>query len=130
MSYAVARQDTAKVKNVILWALQIAVAGMLLMAGFSKLSGAEPMVGLFEAIGAGQWFRYLTGGLEVLGAGLLVVPGLAGVGAIVLAAVMAGAVLTHLLVIGGSPLMPVVLLAVLGVVAYARRDRTAGLLAR
>jgi putative oxidoreductase len=130
MSHAVAKQDKGKVRNAILWTLQIAVAGMLLMAGFSKLSGAEQMVGFFDAIGAGQWFRYVTGGLEVLGAGLLVVPAVAGLGAMVLAAVMAGAVLTHLFVIGGSPLMPIVLLAVLGVVAYARRDRTAGLLAR
>jgi putative oxidoreductase len=130
MSYAIAKQGTGKVRNAILWTLQIAVAGMLLMAGFSKLSGAEQMVGLFDAIGAGQWFRYVTGGLEVLGAGLLVVPAVAGLGATVLATVMAGAVLTHLFVIGGSPLMPIVLLAVLGVVAYARRDRTAGLLAR
>jgi uncharacterized membrane protein len=33
------------------------------------------MVGLFDAIGIGQWFRYLTGGLEVLGAVALLVPG-------------------------------------------------------
>jgi putative oxidoreductase len=122
--------DRGKVWNVALWVLQVAAAGMFFMAGFSKLTGAEPMVGLFEAVGIGQWFRYLTGGLEVIGAVLLLLPTLAGLGALVLAAVMLGAIATHLFVVGGSPLMPLVLLAVLGVIAFARRDRTARLLAR
>ena len=38
---------------------------MFLMAGFKKFSGDEQMVGLFSAIGIGQWFRYLTGTIEV-----------------------------------------------------------------
>lgn len=33
----------------------------------SKLAGAPAMVGLFDTIGIGQWFRYLTGSLEVSG---------------------------------------------------------------
>ena len=49
----------------MLWVLQIAAAGMFLMVGFLKLSGNPQLVGLFEAIGLGQWFRYLTGSLEV-----------------------------------------------------------------
>ena len=54
--------------NVGLWILQIGAAGMFLMVGFFKLSGDPQMVGLFDAIGLGQWFRYVTGSLEVLGA--------------------------------------------------------------
>ena len=86
--------------NVVLWVLQIAAAGMFLMAGFSKLSGNEQMVGMFEAIGVGQWFRYLTGALEVAGAILLLIPRTSGLGALMLAGVMAGAVMTHLFVVG------------------------------
>lgn len=97
---------------------------MLGMAGFSKLTGAEQMVGLFESIGVGQWFRYVTGLLEITGAVLLLIPTLAGVGALLLACVMLGAVATHLFVIGGSPLTPLVLLAVLLVIAWGRRRRT------
>ena len=67
--------STGRVINVGLWILQIGAAGMFLMAGFSKLSGDPQMVGLFDAIGLGQWFRYLTGSLEVLGAVLLLIPG-------------------------------------------------------
>ena len=54
--------------NVVLWVLQIAAAGMFLMVGFLKPSGNAQLLGLFEAIGLGQWFRYLTGALEVTGA--------------------------------------------------------------
>ncbi len=123
-------QGTGKAANVALWVLQIAAAAMLGMAGFAKLAGDPQMVAMFDVIGLGQWFRYLTGGLEVLGAILLLVPALAGVGALMLAGVMAGAVLTHLFVVGGSPAIPLVLLVVLAVIAYARRDRTLRLLGR
>jgi uncharacterized membrane protein YphA (DoxX/SURF4 family) len=118
----------AKIINVGLWVLQIAAAGMFLMAGFFKLSGNPQMVGLFEAIGLGQWFRYLTGALEVAGAFLLLIPRTSGLGALMLAGVMVGAVLTHVFIVGGSPLMAIVLLVVTGLIAWARRRRTLNLL--
>ena len=120
---------TRKITNVVLWILQIAAAGMFLMVGFLKLSGNAQLVGLFEAIGLGQWFRYLTGTLEVAGAILLLIPRTSGLGALMLAGVMAGAVMTHLFVVGGSPLMAIILLAVTTVVAWGRRQRTKDLLA-
>src|SRR6266498_5489757 len=86
--------STGKIINVGLWILQIGAAGMFLMVGFLKLSGDPQLVGLFEAIGLGQWFRYLTGSLEVLGAILLLIPRTSGLGALMLAGVMAGAVMT------------------------------------
>jgi len=109
--------------NGILWALQIAAAGMFLMVGFMKLAGNAQLVALFEAIGVGQWFRYLTGSLEVAGAILLLIPRTSGLGALMLAGVMAAAVATHLLIIGGSPLMAMTLLVVTSVVAWGRRGR-------
>src|SRR5262245_14250556 len=121
--------STGKIMNVVLWILQIAAAGMFLMAGFSKLVGNEQMVGMFEAIGVGQWFRYLTGALEVAGAILLLIPTTSGLGALILAGVMAGAVMTHLFIIGGSPFMAIILLVVTGVVAWGRRQRTMNVLA-
>ena len=116
--------STTKVTNIVLWILQIAAAGMFLMAGFAKLSGNAQMVGMFEAIGLGQWFRYLTGTLEVGGAILLLNPRTSGLGALMLAGVMAGAVVTHLFVIGGNPSMAMTLLVVTCVVAWGRRART------
>ncbi len=123
-------RSTGRAGNVALWVLQVAAAAMLGMAGFAKLTGDPAMVGLFDAIGIGQWFRYLTGALEVTGAVLLLVPRFAGVGALILAPVMLGAVLAHLFVVGGSPVVPLVLLAVVTIVAYARRERTLKLVGR
>ena len=121
--------STGKIMNIGLWILQIGAAGMFLMVGFLKLSGDPRMVELFEAIGLGQWFRYVTGSLEVLGAVLLLVPRLSGLGALLLVGVMLGAVPTHLFVVGGNPLPAMILLIVTGVVAWGRRERTMNIFA-
>ena len=120
--------STGKLLNVGLWLLQIGAAGMFLMVGFLKLSGNPQLVALFEAIGLGQWFRYLTGTLEVAGAFLLLLPRTSGLGALMLAGVMTGAVVTHVFIVGGSPLGAIILLVVTGVVAWGRRQRTMNLL--
>ena len=119
-----------KVLNIILWVLQIGTAAMFLMAGFGKLTGDPMTVQAFEKIGFGQWFRYLTGALEVIGALLLLTPWFSGLGALLLVGVMLGAVATHLFIIGGSPLMAIVFLVVTAIIAWGRRDRTLRLLGR
>ncbi len=56
-----------------IWTLQILVAAAFLFAGGAKLAGTSPeMIQLFDKLGAGQWFRYLTGGLEVIARSRLV----------------------------------------------------------
>jgi putative oxidoreductase len=72
-------------------------------------------------VGLRQWFRYLTGLLEVAGAIGLLISRYAFYAAILLAIVMVGAVITHLTVIGGSPLPAVALLALSGTIAYLRK---------
>lgn len=109
--------------NVILWVLQIAVAAMFLFSGAMKLVATPAMVELFDAIGVGQWLLYLTGALEVVGAIALLVPRFVAHGAVLLAAVMAGAVVTDQFVLGHSPLPALVLLLVSVVIAWGRRDR-------
>ena len=69
------------------------------------------MVALFDAIGIGQWFRYVTGLIEVGSAIALLVPSIAVFGALALVATMVGAIVTHLFIVGGSPAMPAILLA-------------------
>jgi putative oxidoreductase len=103
-----------------LWVLQIGAAAMFLMAGTMKLIGNPEMVQLFGAIGIGQWFRYLTGTIEVVGAILLLIPSLAVVGAVPLAVTMVGAIITHLFIVGGNPAAPIVLLAATATIAWAR----------
>ena len=129
-SKRLASGSTGKIMNVGLWILQIGAAGMFLTVGFLKLSGDPQMVALFQAIGLGQWFRYMTGSLEVLGAVLLLIPRLTGLGALLLVGVTLGALTTHLFVIGGNPLPAIILLIVTGIIAWGRRERTIKLLAK
>ena len=110
--------------------MQVVLAGMFLLSGGSKLAGAAAMVALFDAIGVGQWFRYLTGGIEVVSAVALLVPSLAAFGAVTLVATMVGAIATHLFIIGGSPGVPVLLLLGSLVIVWARRDQLSRALSR
>lgn len=119
-----------KVLGIASWIVQILAGAFLLMAGFSKLRGKPEMVGAFEAIGAGQWFRYLTGALEVIGAVLIVIPRFIGVGAVLLGTVMVGAVATHLFILGGSALVPLALVVAFAFVAWVRRAQLQALVAR
>jgi uncharacterized membrane protein YphA (DoxX/SURF4 family) len=109
--------------TILLWTLQILAAAAFLASGGSKLAGVAAMVAVFEKIGIGQWFRYLTGLLEVVGAIALVIPGYAFYGASLLATVMVGALIAHLTILGGSPAAPIVLLLITSTVAYLRRPR-------
>jgi putative oxidoreductase len=113
----------SRLASIALWGVQLVLAGMFLLAGGSKLAGAAAMVALFDAVGVGQWFRYVTGGIEVVSAVALLVPSLAAFGAVALVATMIGAIATHLFVIGGSPAVPVLLLVGSLVIAWARRDQ-------
>jgi len=109
--------------TILLWILQILGALAFLAAGGFKLAGAPPMVAEFGKLGFGQWFRYVTGLLEVAGAIALLVPGYAFYGGSLLATVMAGAVIAHLAVLGGSPVAAIVLLLLTGAIAFLRRPR-------
>jgi putative oxidoreductase len=113
----------SRIGLIALWGLQVALAALFLLAGGAKLAGAPPMVAVFEAIGVGQWFRYVTGLVEVASAVALLVPELAPFGALLLVPTMVGAIATHLLIIGGSPARPAPLLLGSLAVAWARRDR-------
>src|SRR6266446_5660366 len=118
------RQPLSKGLNITRWVLQGLAAAAFLAAGGSKLAAAPAMVEMFGKLGAGQWFRYLTGAMEVIGAVALLVPRAAFYGAVLLVAVMVGAVVTHLAVLGGSPIPALVLLVIVGTVAWLRRPKT------
>nr|BFE52816.1 hypothetical protein GCM10017745_62430 [Saccharothrix mutabilis subsp. capreolus] len=65
-----------KVGNVVVWALQLALAAYFLYSGW--LLFGEGFVKKFDDIGFGQWLRYVTGALEIAGALGLLLPGCAG----------------------------------------------------
>ena len=122
--------DHSRIGLIALWAVQLALAGMFVLAGGSKLAGAPAMIALFDAVGVGQWFRYVTGLIEVGSAIAVLVPSIAPFGAMALVATMTGAVLTHLFIVGGSPIVPAVLLVGSLTVAWVRRDQISSALSR
>jgi putative oxidoreductase len=129
-SSAVTPARASRAVNIALWVAQILLALAFLGAASGKLLGKPEMVGLFEAIGIGQWFRYLTGLLEAAGAVLVVIPRTKFFGAALLGTVMIGAVLTHLLILHNPPTAAVVLLVLAGIVAWGRRESLKPVLTR
>jgi uncharacterized membrane protein YphA (DoxX/SURF4 family) len=113
--------------SVALWIVRGLLALAFVAAGSAKLYGVPMLVEEFQHIGLGQWFRYFTGGLEIVGAILLLLPQRALFGAMLLICIMIGATITHLFVIGGSPVPALVLLVLNAVVAYAERGQIASL---
>jgi len=115
-----------KALNITLWTLQAFVTLAFVAAAAGKLLGSAAMIALFDAVGVGQWFRYVTGLLELVGALLLIVPGMAAFGAVVLACVMAGAVVAHYTVLHTAPTAPLLLLVLAGLIVWGRRSAVDG----
>ena len=108
-------------KTISLWVLRVLLSVAFLGAGFSKLTGAAPMVAIFTKIGADPWLRLLTGVIEVGSAIALFVPRLTFYAASLLALTMLAAVGFHLTVLGGNPAPPIVLAILAGVTAWLTR---------
>ena len=129
-SSAVTPARAGKVVNIALWVVQFLLALAFLGASSAKLLGKPEMVGLFETIGLGQWFRYVTGLLEATGAVLVIVPRTKALGAALLVMVMLGAVLTHLFILHNAPTAPALLLVLAGAVVWGRRGELEAALTR
>lgn len=99
-------------------------------AGGAKLAGAEMMVATYDTIGLGQWFRYLTGIVELAGAVLLWLPSRQVVGAGLLGATMVGAVLAHWLILGPSAVPSIVLGLLCAAILYIHRAQIPAYLGR
>mgnify|MGYP002700826047 FL=1 len=98
-----------KYNKYLLLAIKILVSVAFLGAGLSKLAGVEMMVTTYEEIGFGQWFRYLTGVIEVGSVILLWLGSKQVFGAVLLVCTMLGAVLTHYFILGPSAVPAIVL---------------------
>ena len=116
-----------KGKTIALWVLTALLAATFGMAGVTKLAGAQEAVEGFNKMGYSPAFRLFIGAAELAGAIGLLIPRLATAAAVGLAIIMAGAV--YVTVAGGEArhaAAPAILLILLGVVGYARRDRLLG----
>jgi putative oxidoreductase len=111
------------VQKYSLLVIKVLLTFAFLAAGLAKLSGSETMVKTFDAVGLGQWFRYVTGLIEIGGAALLWLRGRQVFGAGLLLCTMIGAVLAHLFIIGPSAIPALVLGALAAIVVFAHRDQ-------
>ena len=82
------------------WALQLIVAGILLQTLFFKFTGAAESVYIFSTLGAEPWGRIGSGVVELIAALLLLYPATITIGAILALGVIAGAIVSHLTVLG------------------------------
>jgi putative oxidoreductase len=89
-----------KLKNIFSWLLRIAAAIILLSTLYFKFSGHPESVELFTKLGAEPWGRIGTGIIELFTSILLLLPSTVFIGALLGTGLMAGAILSHLTVIG------------------------------
>ncbi|MFF2750679.1 DoxX family protein [Kitasatospora sp. NPDC058048] len=127
---ATAKSGTAVVRVVrtlrVLLALFFALASAL-----PKLLALPAATTVFDAIGAGHWFMYLTGLVELAGAVGLLVRRLAGPAATALIIFLAFAFITQLTAMHGENAgTPFIFMVPLAVIAWHRRAETAELLGR
>ncbi|MCC9017280.1 MULTISPECIES: DoxX family membrane protein [Flavobacterium] len=86
----------------IIWALRIIAAGILLQTLFFKFSGAEESIYIFSTLGIEPYGRIGSGIAELVVAILILIPKTTWIGALGGCGVMAGAILSHLFVLGIS----------------------------
>ena len=113
-------------KILTLWILRLLMAALFLFAAYAKLSSQPMMVEQFGQLGQyglGQWFRYFTGALEVVGAVALLMPRISALGALLLLCVDIGAFIAQVAVFHGDWIHTVVIGLVLGVLIYLQRDQ-------
>lgn len=91
---------TSKTATIVSWTVQALVAAILLQTLFFKFTAAEESVYIFTRVGAEPWGRIGSGILELVAAVMLLTPALIPYGAILTAGLMAGAILSHLTILG------------------------------
>lgn len=126
-----ATKPMAMWKLVLLWILTAFLTAIFLTAGGTKLAGLPAQADNFARWGYPGWFMYVVGVMEAGGAIALLIPRAAGFAAILLCGTMVGAALTHLAhgETTAAP-VPLVLLALVALVGYARRAPVLALVTR
>ena len=121
----------SKWRRIVISALRVVLGLAFLYIGTTKLMGTGNTVEYFAAIGWGQWFRYLTGILDIGGSALLFAPKWTCYGAIVLACSVGVAALISLTMLRGDPtwrgsemvVVPLVFTVLAVVLAWLTRRR-------
>jgi uncharacterized membrane protein YphA (DoxX/SURF4 family) len=85
---------------IVSWICRIVAAVILLQTLFFKFTAAPESVYIFTKVGAEPWGRIGSGVLELIAAALLLTPRYVWAGAVLALGVMAGAIVSHLTVLG------------------------------
>jgi putative oxidoreductase len=99
------------IRSILVWTLRIVLAGVFLLSATQKFIDDPQYVDEFRKVSFGDWFRYFTGGLEVLGAGAMLFPRTTPWGAAILLMVTSGALIAQLTVLHGAWLHCVIIAA-------------------
>ena len=86
--------------SILSWVLRLAAAGILLQTLFFKFTAAPESVYIFTKVGLEPWGRIGSGVLELIAALLILSPRLTWLGSTIAIGVMAGAILSHLTLLG------------------------------
>lgn len=87
-------------KLAISWTLRVIAALILLQTLYFKFTGHPESVVLFTKLGVEPWGRIVTGVIELIASILLLIPSTVFFGAILAIGLMAGAIMSHLTIIG------------------------------
>ncbi len=85
---------------VLSWVLRITAAIILLQTLFFKFTAAPESVYIFTRVGAEPWGRIGSGVVELIAAILIMTPRFTWLGSLLAMGVMAGAILSHLTLLG------------------------------
>src|SRR5947208_12975359 len=91
-----------KICTIIAWICRVAAAVILLQTLFFKFTAAPESVYIFTKVGLEPWGRIGSGVAELVAAILILIPGTTWIGAGLALGVMAGAIFSHLTVLGIS----------------------------
>jgi putative oxidoreductase len=119
---------SSRIAHRSLWVLQILMGVFFIVASAAPKFWGDPYaVQIFSEIGAGQWFRYLIGAIELAGGIGLMVPRLAGPAAVGFMGLMIGAGYTQAVVLDAPAMVvtPVILFVLAGIIAWGRRESIA-----
>jgi putative oxidoreductase len=128
MTVAAAPTIHSRVPHRALWVLQILMGVFFVVASAAPKFWGDPYaVQIFTEIGAGQWFRYLVGAIELAGGIGLMVPRLAGPAAVGLMGLMIGAGYTQAVVLDEPAMVtsPIIFFVLAAVIAWGRRESIA-----
>jgi uncharacterized membrane protein YphA (DoxX/SURF4 family) len=118
-------------KSIFIWILKLSAVVILLQTLFFKFSGAEESIYIFSTLGIEPYGRIGSGVVELVASILILIPRTSFTGAMLGLGTMAGAIVSHLFILGievkndGGTLFTLALITFVccATIAYVERDQ-------